>query len=52
MGTEESAVDSAWWSGKETRELASEGEAETAGGSGEVGMTPTPTAEGPEGSGA
>ena len=52
MDTKESAANSARWSGKETRELASEGEAETIGGSGEVRMTPTSIAEGPEGSGA
>ena len=47
-----SAANSAEWSIEETEELASEGEAETAGGTEEVEMTPMPTAEAPEGSGA
>ena len=48
---EESAANSAEWSGEETEELASEEEAETVGGLGGVGMMPTATEEGLERSG-
>ena len=50
--TEESADESAEWRGEETEESASDEEAETAGGSGEFGMTMAATAEASEGSGA
>ena len=49
--TEERAADSAKRSREETEESASEGETKTAGGKGEVGMTPTVTTEGYDGSG-
>ena len=49
---EESASDSAEWSGEDTDESACEEEAETPEGAGEVGKTPTETAVNSEGSGA
>ena len=49
-GLEESADESAKWSGEETEESASEEEVDTAGGVGMAGMTLRETEEGPEGS--
>ena len=51
-GTEESAAESAKWSGKDTEELVSEEEANTAGGAGEVRRILTATTKESEGSGA
>ena len=50
--TEESTADRSKWSGEEMEDSASEEESKTTGGGGEVGITPTPTTEGPEGSDA
>ena len=49
---EESATEITEWSREKTEESASEGEAETAWRTWEVGTNSTTTAEGPEGSGA
>ena len=49
--TEERASYSAKWSGEDMEESELEREAETAGGEGKAGTTPTPTTDRPEGSG-